>query len=98
MLLSLLEKVVAWHELYPNTYSVWFCRYVELRYDLGDGPAILRSASRVSAGKTHQIVAKRYNRDGLLRVDVRGTSPGTMKSLNLDHGGYMGYVPLNSTK
>lgn len=47
-------------------------------------------------------MAKRYNRDGLLRVDgeedVKGTSPGSMKSLNLDHGGYIGYVPLNSTK
>ena len=47
-------------------------------------------------------MAKRYNRDGLLGVDgeedVKGTSPGTMKSLNLDYGGYMGYAPLNSTK
>ncbi|CAG7734118.1 unnamed protein product, partial [Allacma fusca] len=76
--------------------------FVEFRYDLGDGPAILRSSSRVSSGSTHHIVAKRYNRDGLLRLDgeddVKATSPGTMKSLNLDHGGYMGFVPLNSTK
>lgn len=43
-----------------------------------------------------------YNRDGLLRVegedDIKGTSPGSMKSLNLDHGGYLGFTPLNSTK
>lgn len=54
------------------------------------------------SGSTYHIMAKRYNRDGLLRVDgeedVKGTSPGSMKSLNLDHGGYMGYIPLNSTK
>ena len=77
-------------------------RYVEFRYDLGDGAAILRSVSRLVSGSTYHITAKRYNRDGLLRVDgeedVKGTSPGSMKSLNLDHGGYIGYVPLNSTK
>ncbi|CAL8148206.1 unnamed protein product [Orchesella dallaii] len=76
--------------------------YVEFRYDLGDGPAILRSASRLVSGSIYHITAKRYNRDGLLRVDgeedVKGTSPGSMKSLNLDHGGYMGFIPLNSTK
>ena len=76
--------------------------YVEFRYDLGDGPAILKSMNRLLSGSTYHIVAKRYNRDGLLRVneeeDVKGTSPGTMKSLNLDHGGYMGYVPINSTR
>jgi agrin len=79
-----------------------FRRYVEFRYDLGDGAAILRSSSRVLSGSNYHITAKRYNRDGLLRVDgeedVKGTSPGAMKSLNLDHGGYMGFVPLNSTK
>jgi len=77
-------------------------RYVELRYDLGDGSAILRSGSRLEAGLTHHIAAKRYNRDGLLRVDgqhdIKGMSPGSMKSLNLAHHGFMGYVPLNSTK
>ena len=77
-------------------------RYVEFRYDLGDGAAVLRSTGRLTAGSPHQIIAKRYNRDGLLRIDgkedVEGTSPGTMKSLNLDYGGYMGHVPLNSTK
>ncbi|CAG7786347.1 unnamed protein product [Allacma fusca] len=76
--------------------------YVEFRYDLGDGPAILRSAARVTSGSTYHIVAKRYNRDGLLRVDgdeeIKGTSPGSMKSLNLDHGSYIGFIPLNTTK
>ncbi len=76
--------------------------FVEFRFDLGDGPAILRSVSRLSSSSTYSIVAKRYNRDGLLRVndeeDVKGTSPGTMKSLNLHHEGYMGYVPINSTR
>lgn len=76
--------------------------YVEFRYGLGDGPAKLRSISRLLAGITYHIVAKRYNRDGLLRVndeeDVKGTSPGSMKSLNLDQVGFMGLVPLNATK
>ncbi|XP_035709385.1 agrin isoform X4 [Folsomia candida] len=76
--------------------------YVEFRYDLGDGPAILRSSSRLISGSNYHIMAKRYNRDGLLRVegedDIKGTSPGSMKSLNLDHGGYLGFTPLNSTK
>jgi len=77
-------------------------RFVEFRYDLGDGPAILRSTNRVLSGSSYHIVAKRYNRDGLLRVDgdeeVKGTSPGAMKSLNLDHGSFMGFIPLNTTK
>lgn len=75
---------------------------MEFRYDLGGGAAVLRSTSRVHSGSTYHIVAKRYNRDGLLRVDgdeeVKGTSPGTMKSLNLEQESYMGYVPINSTK
>ena len=78
------------------------CSYVEFRYDLGDGVRILRSTNRVQAGVVYHIVAKRYNRDGLLRVagdeEVKGASPGTMKSLNLGHESYIGYVPLNSTK
>ncbi len=75
---------------------------MEFRYDLGDGPAILRSSSRLISGSNYHIMAKRYNRDGLLRVegedDIKGTSPGSMKSLNLDHGGYLGYTGLNTTK
>jgi len=79
-----------------------FKSFVEFRYDLGDGAGILKSAMRLHSGNSYEIGAKRYNRDGLLRVndeeDIKGSSPGTMKSLNLDHGGYLGFVPLNSSR
>lgn len=34
------------------------CSYVEFRYDLGDGPAILRSSSRLISGSNYHIMAK----------------------------------------
>ncbi|XP_065218165.1 agrin-like isoform X2 [Planococcus citri] len=76
--------------------------YAEFRYNLGNGPAILTSMQRLSLNNFHKIVAKRYQRDGILQVDnnesVAGQSEGTLKALDLYDSAYIGYVPISSNK
>nr|XP_033778769.1 basement membrane-specific heparan sulfate proteoglycan core protein isoform X4 [Geotrypetes seraphini] len=61
--------------------------YVEFRYELGSGLAILRSASPIALGQWHKISAERLNKDGTLQVDssraVKRSSPGKSQGLNL---------------
>jgi len=64
---------------------------------------ILKSGTRLEGGGTYELVAKRYNQDGLLQInggeeEIRGSSPGTTKSLNLKNGGFLGGVPINSSR
>ena len=66
------------------------------RYDLGSGRKVLRSRDPVSLGPFHRLSAKRYGRDGVLRVDagrdVSGVSPGNLRSLNVGMPLYLGHV------
>ncbi|RXG58159.1 Agrin, partial [Armadillidium vulgare] len=71
--------------------------FVELRYNLGSGPAIIiRSHHKISPKKFHKVIAKRYQRDGLLQLDDSegsiGQAPGHLKSLDLRGSTYIGYV------
>ena len=43
--------------------------HVEFRYDLGTGPALLRTSKKISLGKWHRVQAKRYHKDGMLKLD-----------------------------
>ncbi len=71
---------------------------VEFRYELGDGPALLRSRSRVQLGRWHRVQARRWHRDGMLRLDtdaetVEGASPGELRSLDVPGPAYVGAPP-----
>ena len=70
---------------------------VRCRYDLGGGKKILRSRDAITLGRFHKLSAKRYGRDGVLRLDrgrdVSGVSPGNLRSLNVRIPLYLGYVP-----
>ncbi|XP_047103716.1 pikachurin-like [Schistocerca piceifrons] len=76
--------------------------YVEFRYDLGNGAAVLRSANRITLGTVHHVSARRYHRDGLLRLDagpeVVGQSQGALRALDLQMDAFVGAVPTNLTR
>ncbi|XP_064610786.1 agrin-like isoform X2 [Liolophura sinensis] len=71
--------------------------YVEFRFDLGSGPVTLRSRNPIELNKFTRVVARRYQRDGLLVIGdekgVQKSSPGDMKSLDLEENLYLGNVP-----
>ena len=69
---------------------------VGCRYDLGSGSKVLRSREPITLGRFHRLSAKRYGRDGVLRLDggrdVSGVSPGNLRSLNVGMPLYLGNV------
>ncbi|XP_072552989.1 basement membrane-specific heparan sulfate proteoglycan core protein [Salminus brasiliensis] len=71
--------------------------YVEFRYELGTGQAVLRSQEPVSLGQWHRVAAERVNKDGSLKVDhakeIRRSSPGKAQGLNIHTPMYLGGVP-----
>ncbi|XP_047106165.1 agrin-like [Schistocerca piceifrons] len=76
--------------------------HVEFRYNLGNGAVRLTSAERVTLGRVHVARARRYHRDGLLRLDdgpeVVGQSQGPLRALNLELSAYLGAVPTNHSR
>ncbi|RZF33915.1 hypothetical protein LSTR_LSTR012257 [Laodelphax striatellus] len=76
--------------------------FIEFRYNLGNGPVIIKSVQRIQMRKFHRVTAKRYQRDGLLQVDsaepVAGQSQGTLRALDLLEDAFVGYVPSDSNK
>ncbi|CAN8198554.1 unnamed protein product [Coccothraustes coccothraustes] len=68
--------------------------HVEFRYELGSGPAVLRSAEPVALGQWHWVTAERVHKDGTLVVDdaapVKRSSPGKSQGLNLRSPLYLG--------
>ena len=71
--------------------------YVEFRYDLGVGPAVLRSSIPIKLGHWHRLVAKRYHQDGFMSLDgvdrITGQTVGSIKTLNVKSLAFMGGVP-----
>ncbi|XP_046437323.1 agrin-like isoform X5 [Daphnia pulex] len=71
--------------------------HVELRFNLGNGPIVLRSLQPIRLGHWHRVVAQRYRQDGWLRLDddedVATTSPGEHSTLDLDTNSFLGAVP-----
>ena len=57
--------------------------FIEFRFDLGTGSAVLRSRRRISLGKWHSVLIARSGKTGTLRVDgvdeVHGTVHGACK-------------------
>ncbi|XP_067328852.1 basement membrane-specific heparan sulfate proteoglycan core protein isoform X3 [Anolis sagrei] len=70
--------------------------YLEFRYELGSGPAVLRSPKPLELGQWHRATAERLNKDGLLQVDeerpVKRSSPGKSQGLNLRTAMFLGGV------
>lgn len=76
--------------------------YVEFRYNLGNGAAVITSLEKVELRKFHKVVVKRYHRDGMLKLDdgeeIGGESPGNLKALDLVEDTFIGFVPSNYSR
>ncbi|XP_059489146.1 agrin-like isoform X2 [Neocloeon triangulifer] len=76
--------------------------HVEFRYNLGNGPVVITSHEKVQLKKFHHVVARRYHRDGVLKLDdfedVAGQSQGSLKSLDLQEDAFIGFVPTQEKK
>ncbi|CAB3365946.1 Hypothetical predicted protein [Cloeon dipterum] len=76
--------------------------HLEFRYNLGNGPVVITSHEKVHLKKFHHVVARRYHRDGVLKLDdfedVAGQSQGSLKSLDLQEDAFVGYVPTQEKK
>ena len=76
-------------------------RYVEFRYDLGSGIAVIKSHLQITPGKWHRVQARRWHRDGMLRLDngedVSGQSGGDLRALDIDRESmYIGGIPIEN--
>ncbi|XP_054273123.1 basement membrane-specific heparan sulfate proteoglycan core protein-like isoform X4 [Macrosteles quadrilineatus] len=71
--------------------------YLQLSYELGSRPAVIRSTQRVDDGERHSVVIKRQGKDGLLVLDresqVFGESGGLLTQLNTAGNIYVGGLP-----
>jgi len=71
--------------------------HVELSYELGSGPAIIRSSQRVNDGLEHQLSVLRSGKFARLIIDERakyeGSSPGKLSMLNSPADFYLGGLP-----
>lgn len=76
--------------------------HVEMRYNLGDGVVSIVTPEAIQMNVLHKISAKRYHRDGMLKLDdgedTVGQSRGTLKALDLVDHTYVGYVPTNFSR
>lgn len=76
--------------------------FVEFKYNLGNGPVLIRSTEKVQLDVFHRVVVKRYHRDGILKLDegedVAGQARGSLKALDLLDDTYVGYMPTNYTR
>lgn len=71
--------------------------FVEFSFELGSGPARIRSDVRVNDGLKHTVVVKRKGKEGSLEVDgihqTYGMSSGTLQALNAVGDIYIGGLP-----
>uniref|UniRef100_A0A668A9S5 Agrin n=1 Tax=Myripristis murdjan TaxID=586833 RepID=A0A668A9S5_9TELE len=70
---------------------------LEFRYDLGKGPAVIRSKERIQLNVWNTVNLERSNRKGEIMVNerdpVRGESPNQHTALNLKESLYVGGAP-----
>ncbi|XP_034337833.2 basement membrane-specific heparan sulfate proteoglycan core protein isoform X5 [Magallana gigas] len=77
--------------------------YVVYSFELGSGPARIRSPIRINDGYAHIIQVTRLGRQGSLKIDnnlsysTSGQSQGPLQSLNTAGNVYLGGVSLVST-
>lgn len=68
------------------------------RYELGSGPAVLKSREQVNMNQMNRVLGQRALKDGSLKLNdfavVVGTSKGDLTMLNLDKSPiYLGSIP-----
>lgn len=71
-----------------------------LRWDTGSGATELHTGKAKLDGKS-KVSARRYKKDAVLKLGssmARGSSQGSMNSLNVDPYIYVGHPPENVTK
>ncbi|KFM59874.1 Pikachurin, partial [Stegodyphus mimosarum] len=70
--------------------------YLEFRFDLGTGVAVIRSEEPLTVGVWHTAFISRTGRDGILEVDeqprVKGIAPGAFTQLSLPLNMYVGGI------
>ena len=78
-------------------FLIFSFSHVEFRYNLGSGPAVIRTLKKISLGHWHRIQAKRWHRDGMLKLDdhdnVDGQSKGSLRSLEVPESSFVGGLP-----
>ncbi|CAH0561782.1 unnamed protein product [Brassicogethes aeneus] len=76
--------------------------FVEFKYNLGNGPVVIRSLDKIQLGNFHKVILKRYHKDGILKLDdaeeIAGQALGSLKALDLLEDTYIGYIPTNHTR
>jgi len=96
------NRALLLNETLRLTFTITCLRYVQFRYNLGNGPVVLTSPERVTMKTFHRVAAKRYHKDGVLIFndgeDVAGQSQGMLKSLDLNQDTFIGNMPTNYTK
>lgn len=88
--------LLKFHIIYNNF------RYIQFRYNLGNGPVVINSSEPVSLNEWQHVTARRYHKDGMLRLnngpEISGQSQGMLKSLDLTDDTYVGFIPTNSSR
>ena len=74
---------------------------MEFRYDLGSGIAVIKSSILITPNKWHRVQAKRWHKDGMLKIDnhedISGQSGGNLRSLDIDREPmYIGGIPIEN--
>ncbi|GAB6018614.1 hypothetical protein CHUAL_000299 [Chamberlinius hualienensis] len=97
--------IILWHGQKPDTNGKgqdYFMLavsngYLVFGYELGSGPAVIRSPVKVDDGKSHRVVLKRMGMDGSLELDEinkeYGNSQGVLLMLNTRGNIYIGGTP-----
>nr|QYB17310.1 heparan sulfate proteoglycan [Laodelphax striatellus] len=71
--------------------------HLEMSWELGDGPGLIRSPKRVDDGMKHTVQMMRTGQTGSFSVDntmkVQADSPGTMTRLNTNGNIFIGGLP-----
>ncbi|XP_022336600.2 agrin-like isoform X4 [Crassostrea virginica] len=96
------DGIVTFASQYPNGTGDFIAvtvvnGYLEFRYDLGSGMALIRSKDQLKKNTFHKVLVNRMGRAGQLQVDgspvLSGESEGTLTSLDLGEFLYLGNVP-----
>ena len=70
---------------------------------MGSGIAVIKSNLPVTPGQWHRVQARRWHRDGMLRLDngedVSGQSGGDLRALDIDRESmYIGGIPVENSE
>ncbi|XP_056008873.1 LOW QUALITY PROTEIN: agrin-like [Ostrea edulis] len=96
------DGIITFASQYPNGTGDFIAvtvvkGYLEFRYDLGSGLALIRSKEQLTRNKYHRVVVNRVGKSGQLQVDnspvLYGESEGALTSLDLSDFLYLGNVP-----